>query len=109
MQKTGGNLERVYVGADPLIAGHIEAILNERGIHSLVRNRHLVGGAGEIPPLEAWPEVWVDRDDAAIARQLISEIIEPEGPAPADWRCPDCGEWIEGQFAECWRCGRTAP
>ncbi|QGM21197.1 DUF2007 domain-containing protein [Spiribacter sp. 2438] len=109
MQKKRGNLERVHVGADPLIAGHIETIFNARGIHCMVRNRHLVGGAGEIPPLEAWPEVWVAREDADIARQLIREILDPEGPVPADWRCPDCGEVIEGQFAECWSCGALAP
>lgn len=109
MEKTVGNLERVHSVADPLIAGHIESVLTARGIHCMVRNRHLIGGAGEIPPLEAWPEIWVDREDAPIARQLIHEVIEPAGPTPEPWTCPDCGERIEGQFAECWRCGASAP
>lgn len=109
MKQSEGNLTRVYTVADPLIAGHIETVLAERGIHSFVRNRHLTGGAGEIPPLEVWPEIWVDREDETIARQLISEVIEPNAPAPANWSCPQCGEVIEGQFAECWRCGTPAP
>ena len=104
MHKAAGKLERVLTVADPLIAGHIETILGERGINCLVRNRHLTGGAGEIPPLEAWPEIWVDAEDVDAARRLIDEVLEPAGPAPAPWVCPDCGERIEGQFAQCWRC-----
>ncbi|MEX0375154.1 putative signal transducing protein [Spiribacter pallidus] len=105
MDKTEGNLERVLTVADPLIAGHLESILSERGIHCHVRNRHLVGGAGEIPPLEAWPEIWVDAEDAAAARRLIDEVLEPTGAAAESWVCRGCGETIEGQFAQCWRCG----
>jgi hypothetical protein len=109
MKKAGGNLTRVYTVADPLIAGHLESILAERGINALVRNRFLTGGVGELPPLEVWPEIWVDRDDADIAKTIIYEVIEPEGPPPPSWQCPDCGEQIEGQFAECWHCGASAP
>ncbi len=109
MGKAAGNLVRVYTVADPLIAGHIETILAERGIHSFVRNRYLTGGVGEVPPLEVWPEVWVGRDDVDIAQQLINEVLAPAGPAPADWVCPECGESIEGQFAQCWHCGGEAP
>ncbi len=100
-----GSLERVHIVSDPLIAGHIEAVLSSRGIHCFIRNRHLVGGAGEIPPLEAWPEVWVDREDAEIARRMIDEVTSPHSPVPPGWICSQCGERIEGQFAECWRCG----
>ncbi len=107
MKTTAGNLERVHVLSDPLIAGHIEAALQSRGIHCFVRNRHLMGGAGDIPPLEAWPEIWVDAEDTAIAQTLIKEILSPESPIPASWTCPNCGEYIEGQFAECWRCSET--
>ena len=105
MDNAEGNLERVLTVADPLIAGHLESILSERGIHCHVRNRHLVGGAGEIPPLEAWPEIWVDAEDAAAARRLIDEVLEPTGAAAESWDCRGCGETIEGQFAQCWRCG----
>jgi len=65
------------------------------------------GGAGDIPPLEAWPEIWVDAQDKDIAARLIEEILSPQAPAPDAWICPDCGEHIEGQFAECWRCSGT--
>ncbi|AGY91476.1 hypothetical protein SPICUR_02310 [Spiribacter curvatus] len=106
MEKAAGNLKRVYTVADPLIAGHIETILTERGIHCFVRNRFLTGAAGEIPPLEAWPEVWVAAEDEAVSQRLIDEVVgPPDAPVGNDWQCPDCGETIEGQFAECWRCG----
>jgi ribosomal protein L37AE/L43A len=28
---------------------------------------------------------------------------------PPDWTCPECGEQIEGQFTDCWKCGRGRP
>jgi hypothetical protein len=105
MKKPVGNLEHILTIADPLIAGHLESTLSERGIHCYVRNHHLVGGAGEIPPLEVWPEIWVDAEDAAVARRLIDEVLEPAASAQAAWVCRGCGETIEGQFAQCWRCG----
>lgn len=68
MEKTRSHLQHIHTVADPLIAGHIAAVLEARGIHCLVRNRHLMGGSGEIPPLEAWPEIWVDAEDVKIAK-----------------------------------------
>lgn len=105
MEKTRSHLQHIHTVADPLIAGHIAAVLEARGIHCLVRNRHLMGGAGEIPPLEAWPEIWVDAEDVTIAKQLVAEVLAPTAPAPDDWTCERCGERIEGQFAQCWNCG----
>jgi rubrerythrin len=26
-----------------------------------------------------------------------------------NWRCPQCGEQLEGQFTACWKCGALKP
>lgn len=78
-------------------------LLAAYGIPAEMRNTALTGGLGEIPMLETWPQLWVDDavyDDAkrAVEQELKSP---PRGDA---WKCPSCGERIEGQFTECWRC-----
>jgi hypothetical protein len=100
-------MKRIHVSSDALMVGHLEAVLVERGIVCMVRNRYLAGGAGELPPNELWPELWVDDDDEAIARRLVDEILGTTGEPGPDWICSQCGERLEGQFAACWRCGAT--
>jgi predicted RNA-binding Zn-ribbon protein involved in translation (DUF1610 family) len=41
--------------------------------------------------------------DVLRARGLIDEALRP-APDAAAWQCPACGERIEAQFAQCWRC-----
>lgn len=102
-------MKQLYVSADPLIVGHLEKVLLDRGIVCVVRNRYLAGGAGELPPTELWPELWVQDADEQIARRLIGEVLGAMADPAPDWLCPGCGELIEGQFAECWNCGETTP
>ncbi len=49
-------------------------ILKSEGISVVLRNEHLAGLAGEIPFLEAWPEVWVtDGNQVKRAETIIAE------------------------------------
>ena len=65
------------------------------------------GIAGEIPPDQALPEVWLlddsrwDEASAWFARWLR--------PVERRWACPACGEIVEGPFETCWNCGADAP
>jgi len=95
---------KVYVTADPLMIGYLSSILTAHGIESFIKNEHLPGAAGELPPTEVWPELWVMEDnDAGAARRIIEEVLSEKINADG-WQCPHCGEHIEGQFNECWRC-----
>jgi hypothetical protein len=38
------------------------------------------------------------------AKQLIDAAITDESPQNS-WKCRNCGEENEGQFAACWSCG----
>lgn len=98
-------MKRVYSGANGMLAGFVQGVLEDHGIGSLVKNEYLGGGAGELPPTECWPEVWIADDaDLPRAKALIEELLAPSSPAPA-WTCPECGERMEGQFDRCWLCG----
>lgn len=91
-------------------AQHCANLLQSAGIRAEVRNRFLAGALGEIPPTEAWPQVWVPaaQDTAAALECLREASRDLPGQCPA-WVCPHCGETIEPQFAACWRCSRPRP
>jgi hypothetical protein len=50
----------------------------------------------------------VRNGDALQARGLIDAARTAE-PVGADWQCERCGEWVGGQFDECWRCAPGEP
>ena len=103
-------MKRVFSSHDPMLAGYLRAVLEEHGIGCIVKNEYLLGGAGELPPSECWPEVWVveDRDEAR-ARALVEEARPAEPAGEEAWTCPACGERIDPEFGACWRCAGESP
>ena len=66
----------------------------------------LLGGAGELPPTECWPELWVaEPHQYDRALELVRAMLAIDMETQDAWRCPGCGEPHEGQFSTCWRCG----
>lgn len=100
-------MQRIYSGSDPMLAGHLREVLEQHHIPCLLKNAYLSGAAGELPPIEAWPELWVEAEDAARAREILAGQLQC-APQP-DWKCPCCGERVEGQFGQCWSCGALPP
>jgi hypothetical protein len=94
----------VYSSPNLLLVAHFRALLDMQGIPSRIRNEYLAGAAGELPPLDCWPELCVETRWEAPAREAIAEAQRCV-PRSADWSCPGCGERIEGQFTACWNCG----
>ena len=85
--------------------GHLKNLLEQSGIACLIKNDQLSGGLGEIPFLDCLPELWVVRDEDLARAVALFETIEKPGAERGNWRCPQCGETNEGQFAVCWQCG----
>ena len=84
---------------------HFKNVLESEGIPCQIRNEFLGGIAGEMPLQEIWPELWIVNDiDYDRAKQLIDAAITDESPH-SNWKCRQCGEDNEGQFAACWNCG----
>lgn len=100
-------MKRVLELADPILAGHLHALLEEAGIACQLRNHFLAGAAGELPPNECWPEIWVLEDGhAERARSILDEHLNKETGSTPGWLCNGCGEALEAQFTTCWRCGQ---
>lgn len=99
-------MKRVWSGSSLPDTAHFKNLLEQSGIASIIKNRELGGGIGDLPVFDAAPELWVlDAGDAERAAALIRDSVRPAAPG-LPWRCPACGEENERQFAACWSCGR---
>ncbi len=97
--------EKIYCAQLAIQVENIKNVLKTHNIESYVTNQYLSSVSGEIPPQETWPQLWVGAEDVEPAKAIIESILkEPKESLPAV-SCPKCGEEIEGQFAECWKCG----
>lgn len=97
--------------ADDLVAAyHWANVLKAAGIQCEVRNTALTGALGDIPFLEASPQIWVVNDFELNQAESILKEVEQSAPG-ATWTCPTCAEQCEAQFSSCWQCGteRTLP
>lgn len=103
-------MKRVYSSDNPLIVAHLKQVLEANHIPCLMRNEYLLGAAGELPPIECWPELWIMEDfQEEKARALVQATLAPDPGAADSWHCPRCGEPLEGQFTACWHCGAERP
>jgi hypothetical protein len=103
-------MKKVYSSDNFMLVGHLRQMLENHHIACIAKNEFLIGGAGELPPTECWPELWVAEDHQyEKAKALVDAFVAAtEASAPA-WHCPACGEWLEGQFTQCWKCGEGRP
>ena len=81
-------------------------MLREAGITATVQRQFLSSVAGEIPPDQCLPEIWLLRDEQEVeARALLRAMTNlPQ----RRWKCA-CGELVEGGFESCWNCGLAMP
>ena len=104
-------MKEVYTARDHTEAHFIKNLLENAGIRVRVRGELLVGLG--IPVGDRFPSIWV-KDDADFdrAREVVDKFLEAQEEAaknPVYWQCPKCGESIEDQFMECWKCSTARP
>jgi hypothetical protein len=80
--------------------------LAAEGITTSVERQYLAGAAGQLPPDQCLPEVWIHHaDQETRARELLHNLRHvPQ----QHWLCV-CGELVEGGFEQCWSCARLMP
>ena len=101
-------MRKVHTAESTIEIAHLRNVLESEGIACIVRNDRLAGVIGEIPFVECWPELWVVESGQELrARGLLEQARRPH-PTGNPWICPRCGERIEAQFSECWRCAGAA-
>lgn len=80
--------------------------LAAEGIVASVERQYLAGVAGELPPDQCLPEVWIHHPaQASRARELLHDL---QHVPQQRWVCV-CGELVEGGFEQCWNCAAWMP
>ena len=101
-------MKLIHTAKHPTEAHLIRGMLEAEGIRALVKGDQLYGAYGELPVL---PTVWI-LDDAlgTHAEQLVIDFLRGTAARKYGherWTCAQCGEVLEGQFTDCWNCGRS--
>ena len=77
-------------------------VLQQAGIAASVQRYFLGSVAGELPPDQCQPEVWLTHhEQESRARELLHNL---QNMPQRRWLCA-CGELVEGGFEQCWSCG----
>ncbi len=100
----------VFTHSDPTRLAHCRSILEEAGIACFIRNEETHDLIAGLPDPLRQPSLCVTDDaDAARARELLREIEGAETSDKPDWKCPQCGETVPGNFGSCWKCDALRP
>lgn len=100
-------MKTVYSASNVSLVSIIQNVLHGHGIRCWLKNEFLSAGMGELPPIECWPQLCVHDEDFSEAKRIVEEALTPQ--ETASWKCDSCGEVHEGQFTECWKCGKDRP
>ena len=81
-------MKKVYTTKDPLMIGHLKNVLATFDIKSITKNYELSSAAGELPPIECWPELWVVDDHRhAEAEAILKKTLAPLKSVKKSWQC----------------------
>ena len=94
---------KVYSAENRMLVWNMKNVLESHGISCIVKNDQLFGAMGELPPIECWPELWVETASEVAKAEKLLEAATSTSSGP-DWTCPSCGETHAAQFTACWKC-----
>ena len=101
-------MKRVHIAPTLLDAQLAADALSSLGIATHILNANAAGALGEVPFMQAQPEVWVDDDTQETrAREVLAGLRN--APLSNEKRCPHCGETNPGNFLSCWQCRAALP
>jgi hypothetical protein len=100
-------MKLLYTSQERILLYLLKARLDDKQIQTFFKNEQ-PPLAGEIPPMIAWPQLWLMNDeDFARGQECIEEELSHRAVGSAAWLCPKCKEKLEGQFEICWQCGHV--
>ena len=80
--------------------------LQQAGFSATVQRYFLSGIAGELPPDQCLPEVWLTHDHEEPRAKALLDGLQN---LPQRRGVCACGELVEGGFEQCWQCGLAMP
>jgi len=99
-------VKRVYSAANRIDAFLLRDRLLHANIDAHVFNEHMESVSGEVPFGVAGPQVWVDDENLARAKEVLVAFAA-ERQRGGSLRCVHCGEDNPATFELCWKCGRS--
>jgi hypothetical protein len=104
-------VKQIHIARHAPEAHLVKGFLESNGISAAVRGEFLTSGWGELPVDVC--SVWIE-DDRQYERAHALLVAFLRGDYAREfqdqsWRCPKCGEQLEGQFTHCWKCGARRP
>jgi hypothetical protein len=99
-------MQKIYTDQTLLAVTNVQNLLAASDVQGFIRNEFAAGGIGEIASTDAWPELWVEYPDVALAKEIINAY--QADPKEKDWTC-SCGEINGCVFGSCWACQRDKP
>ncbi len=97
-------MKRLFSGDTRFEAWLLRDRLLHANIVAHVFNQHMQSIVGDVPPDVAGPQVWVDDEDYARAREVL-EAFRAERERPGNVGCLRCGEVNPATFELCRKCG----
>ena len=100
-------IREVYSAESLFDAEHMKYVLAEACIRSRVTGAPLQSIIGELPAQLSAPGIWVRNEDYDKARKIIDReiaLLREQRERRSEWKCEDCGERNEPEFAICWYC-----
>jgi hypothetical protein len=83
----------------------LKDLLGHHGIKAHVFNANMSSIVGDIPPDQAWPQVWLDDDaDRARAERVLRDHLAACNRQGVVF-CRACREENPATFELCWHCG----
>ena len=82
-------------------------MLSGAGVPATVQRAWASSIAGELPPDQALPEIWLQDDTQFDLAQTL--LWEWRHLQHHHWACPTCCEIVEGPFEQCWNCCTQRP
>ena len=100
-------MKRIFSSPNLVEVHHARNLLEAEGVQTFLRNELLAGAMGELPFAECQAELWIaDGSDAVRAERVLREGRVRGAGKGIPWQCA-CGEKLEAQFSQCWRCARN--
>ena len=102
-------MKRIFSSENAIDVWQIKNLMEVAGIKAQVKNADMYSAYGEVPFVESWPEVWVERPvDYGRAQAIVDDFLDGEEDFRPDWRCQRCKEANDAAFAVCWNCQEPA-
>ena len=100
-------MKKIYSAASLPDAHLIRNLLGEAGIEAHVLNENAQSGVGQLPVMDAYPQIWIaDERDLPRAREMI-DAFEHMPSVRSSLRCERCTEESPSTFQVCWNCGEN--